>query len=96
MARRHVEVQADQLARDARELTQAELASKSGLTQAFISKLEHGLITQPGEDALSQISRAVGFPPSFFFSTNEQLDFRIFITENAQNSVRRLLLASVP
>ena len=31
------------LARDARELTQSELAQKSGITQAFISKLEHGL-----------------------------------------------------
>ena len=33
------------LARDLRELTQAELADKSGITQAFISKLQHGLST---------------------------------------------------
>src|ERR1700730_2835024 len=66
------------LARDARELTQAELASESGLTQAFISKLEHGLITQPGEDALSQISRAVGFPPSFFFQHERTIGFPHF------------------
>jgi Predicted Zn peptidase len=55
------------LARDARELTQAELAQRSGITQAFISKLEHGLNNQPGEDALERISKALGFPRKFFF-----------------------------
>lgn len=55
------------LARDVRELTQAELAQKSGITQAFISKLEHGLNTQPGDDALARISEALEFPREFFF-----------------------------
>lgn len=55
------------LAREARELTQLELAQKSGITQAFISKLEHGLNTQPGEEALERISRALSFPEAFFF-----------------------------
>lgn len=55
------------LARDARELTQAELAQRSGITQAFISKLEHGLNTQPGDEALERISKALGFPRAFFF-----------------------------
>jgi Zn-dependent peptidase ImmA (M78 family)/transcriptional regulator with XRE-family HTH domain len=66
------------LARDVRELTQAELAIKSGLTQAFISKLEHGLIAQPSEDALGQISKTVGFPPSFFFHRDRAVGFPHF------------------
>lgn len=61
------------LARDARELTQAELAERSGITQAFISKLEHGLNTQPGEDALERISKALGFPSAFFFQRDRAL-----------------------
>lgn len=61
------------LARDIRELTQAELAEKSGITQAFISKLEHGLITQPGDDALDRIANALKFPKEFFFQREKVL-----------------------
>jgi Zn-dependent peptidase ImmA (M78 family)/transcriptional regulator with XRE-family HTH domain len=61
------------LAREARELTQAELAQKSGITQAFISKLEHGLNTQPGEEALERISQALSFPQSFLFQQERVL-----------------------
>lgn len=66
------------LARDARELTQAELAARSGLTQAFISKLEHGLIAQPGDDALRSMSDVLLFPPSFFFQRERALGFPHF------------------
>ncbi|BCH11983.1 hypothetical protein MesoLj131c_62410 [Mesorhizobium sp. 131-3-5] len=66
------------LARDAREFTQAELAQKSGITQAFISKLEHGLNTQPGDDALDRISAALGFPRAFFFQRERALGFPHF------------------
>lgn len=66
------------LARDAREFTQAELAEKSGVTQAFISKLEHGLNTQPGEDALCRLSEALRFPNAFFFQNDRALGFPHF------------------
>lgn len=66
------------LARDARELTQSELAQKSGITQAFISKLEHGLNSQPGEDALESISQALGFPQEFFFQRDKTVGFPHF------------------
>jgi Zn-dependent peptidase ImmA (M78 family)/transcriptional regulator with XRE-family HTH domain len=66
------------LARDARELTQAELARRSGITQAFISKLEHGLNSQPGDDALDRISQALGFPRTFFFQRQKALGFPHF------------------
>ena len=66
------------LARDAREFTQAELAEKSGVTQAFISKLEHGLNTQPGDDALVRLSEALRFPSAFFFQDERALGFPHF------------------
>ena len=66
------------LARDAREFTQAELAAKSGVTQAFISKLEHGLNTQPGDDALERLSSALRFPEDFFFQNERALGFPHF------------------
>jgi Zn-dependent peptidase ImmA (M78 family) len=66
------------LARDAREVTQADLASQSGMTQAFISKLEHGLITQPGDEAVQQISAALRFPPDFFYQRERAIGFPQF------------------
>lgn len=66
------------LARDARELTQTELAQRSGITQAFISKLEHGLNTQPGDEALERISDTLGFPKAFFFQRERALGFPHF------------------
>lgn len=66
------------LARDARELTQADLAKKSGITQAFISKLEHGLHVQPGEEALQQMADVLGFPVSFFSQRERALGFPPF------------------
>ncbi len=66
------------LARDARELTQADLAQKSGITQAFISKLEHGLNTQPGDEALDRIAQALRFPKAFFFQRERALGFPHF------------------
>lgn len=66
------------LARDAKELTQADLAKRSGVTQAFISKLEHGLHAQPGEAALRQMAEALGFPVAFFFQKDKALGFPPF------------------
>lgn len=66
------------LARDAKELTQAELAKQSGVTQAFISKLEHGFHVQPGEDATRQMANALGFPVAFFYQSEKTLGFPPF------------------
>lgn len=66
------------LARDVRELTQAELANRSGITQAFISKLEHGLHVQPGDEALRQMADALGFPVGFFSQDEKALGFPPF------------------
>ena len=70
------------LAREARELTQAELAQKSGITQAFISKLEKGLNTQPGKRRLSVFLKPCLFPKHFSFSRKSCLGYHIFISGN--------------
>lgn len=66
------------LARDARELTQVKLATRSGVTQAFISKLEHGLHVQPGDDAMQRMADVLGFPVDFFMQHEKALGFPHF------------------
>lgn len=66
------------LAREVRELTQADLAKKSGITQAFISKLEHGLNMQPSEEALSRMAETLNFPKNFFFQKERAIGFPHF------------------
>ena len=55
------------LAREVSEFTQTELAKRAGVTQALVSKLEHGLINEPGIESLEALSNALKFPVSFFF-----------------------------
>jgi len=56
------------LAREVRGLTQAELAGLIGVSQGFLSKLEHGL-TEPSDELLERLTNALRFPQSFFFLT---------------------------
>ena len=55
------------LARDRRGITQAELAKKTGVTQALISMLEHGLIDNPSDDVVLEFANALRYPPAFFY-----------------------------
>jgi Zn-dependent peptidase ImmA (M78 family)/transcriptional regulator with XRE-family HTH domain len=66
------------LARDARELTQSELAYRSGFTQALVSKLENGLISQASEDVLARLVDVLGFPPAFFSQSERAEGFPHF------------------
>src|SRR5580658_6966645 len=66
------------LGRDARELTQSELAEASGVTQALISKLEHGLVTEPSEEVVAALSQALKFPPAFFRQPDRAIGFPHF------------------
>jgi Zn-dependent peptidase ImmA (M78 family)/plasmid maintenance system antidote protein VapI len=53
------------LAREARELTQRELADLVGISQANISKIESSLLSI-SDDMLYRLSEKLDFPPSFF------------------------------
>jgi Zn-dependent peptidase ImmA (M78 family)/DNA-binding XRE family transcriptional regulator len=53
------------IARESRELTQSELAVKTGIPQSTVSKIEHGLLGI-GEDDLKNIAQVLDYPKSFF------------------------------
>ena len=48
--------------REAKEMTQADLAKKSGVAQGYISALEAGEKKNPGIDVLKRLARALGVP----------------------------------
>lgn len=53
------------VARQARALSQVQLAESAGVTQGLISRIENGL-HQPSEEVLAKIAGALRFPVSFF------------------------------
>jgi Zn-dependent peptidase ImmA (M78 family)/DNA-binding XRE family transcriptional regulator len=53
------------LARQAREMSQVQLAAAAGVSQGYISKAENGVI-EVAPDALDRIATALRFTPSFF------------------------------
>lgn len=53
------------LARQARELTQEQLARALGVSQARISKIEHGLL--PADDLVDALAQQLDYPKEFFF-----------------------------
>jgi Zn-dependent peptidase ImmA (M78 family)/transcriptional regulator with XRE-family HTH domain len=58
-----------ELARAARGFTQGELATRAGVTQALISKLENGITVDPTPDTVSALSAALAYPEDFFYSS---------------------------
>src|SRR5690242_5957776 len=65
------------LARDVRELTQADLARRARIAQGTLSKYETGLLLPPDE-AVSQLSEALHFPKSFFYQPETPYGFPPF------------------
>lgn len=65
------------LARDVRELTQAELADIMKIRQGTLSKYETGLIAPPS-DGVALISRSLQFPVPFFFQPEQPYGFPPF------------------
>jgi Zn-dependent peptidase ImmA (M78 family)/transcriptional regulator with XRE-family HTH domain len=57
------------LAREARGLTQTELARALGVSQAMLSKIEAGF-KAPTDAMLARISNSLDFPEAFFFQTD--------------------------
>lgn len=57
------------LGRQARRMTQQELAAASRVTQAFVSMVEEGL-RFPSQEQVEVFAEALGFPASFFAQTD--------------------------
>jgi Zn-dependent peptidase ImmA (M78 family) len=57
-----------ELARKYKEMTQAELREKTGISQPQLSRLEQGLVEGSSED-VEKLASVLGFPESFFFQT---------------------------
>jgi len=57
------------LAREARGLTQKELAEAMGVTQATQSKIESGLLSV-GDEYVHRLSKHVGYPEGFFYQAD--------------------------
>src|ERR1700674_2324056 len=62
------------LARESRGLTQTELAKMTGVPQGTISKVESGTV-QISQELAGKISRALGYPESFFHQTDAVYPF---------------------
>ncbi len=62
------------LAREARAITQGELAFTLSLTQGTLSKYETGML-EPADEIVDEIARALGFPRSFFYQNDDIYGF---------------------
>lgn len=62
------------VAREARGMTQGELADRLETTQGRISKFEAGLLSV-GADDIAEIAKALDFPDSFFYQTDKVYGF---------------------
>jgi len=69
--------------RQARGKSQSQLADEVGVTQAAISKIEAGLITEPSDDVIDKLAVAVGFPRSIFFEPDRSFGLPISLHGNA-------------
>lgn len=69
--------------RQARGKSQSRLAQEAGISQAAISKIEAGLISEPAEDVIDKLAAAVGFPRSIFFEPDRSFGLPISLHGNA-------------
>lgn len=65
------------LARDARDMTQAELSARTRIGQGTLSKYETGVLPLP-EDAIKVISDTLDYPVSFFLQDEQTYGFPPF------------------
>jgi Zn-dependent peptidase ImmA (M78 family)/transcriptional regulator with XRE-family HTH domain len=62
------------IARDSREMTQAELSANSQIPQAVLSKLEGG-VARPTQEQIVALAGATHYPPTFFFEQDRIFGF---------------------
>jgi transcriptional regulator with XRE-family HTH domain len=72
--------------REEMKLTQAELAKKSGITQATISRIESGEVTQLRSDKLKGLAQTLGVTVDFLVGKKERMEFNdaLAADENAK------------
>jgi transcriptional regulator with XRE-family HTH domain len=61
--------------REELRLTQQELAKKAGLTQATISRIEHGEVRQIRSDAAAALAKALNVTADFLLGKQERMEF---------------------
>jgi Zn-dependent peptidase ImmA (M78 family)/DNA-binding XRE family transcriptional regulator len=55
------------IARESRGLSQTDLSEKIKLDQGYLSRIEQGIINNPGEEIVSDISKQLNYPKDFFY-----------------------------
>lgn len=63
------------LARESRALSQTELARRTGIPQAAISRYEKEMAIIPPDDRLEVLAEALGYPTRFFFRSDQVYGF---------------------
>lgn len=94
------------LARQSRGMTQGALAKEVKATQGWISKLENGLAPEPPTERVEALSRALRYPPDFFYRREgmtglpasftrrfSRLPARVFERLNALTNIWRMNIA---
>lgn len=80
------------VARQAKGLSQAELAVRSGLSQSAVSKLEGGLTPQPPEDVPLKLAEALGIPASFLMQQERVYGLPVSVHYRKRASVGQRLV----
>jgi Zn-dependent peptidase ImmA (M78 family) len=78
------------LAREARELTQSELAAHTKILQSTISRIEHGFIPKPDEQTVKTLSEFLNFPSSFFYQSFNIFPHNLYYRKKLKVNVRTL------
>lgn len=81
------------LAREARGLTQTQLAAASSISQPVISKIENGVFDVDGERLLA-IADALQFPPEFFYQSS-RIGWTVCVADRKRKSMPLKRLQSI-
>ena len=74
------------VARQARGMSQVQLAKEAGVTQAAISKLEAGVF-QPAPEFVESLAKALTFPKSLFYETDPVFGVPVSVSYRKRASV---------
>jgi Zn-dependent peptidase ImmA (M78 family)/transcriptional regulator with XRE-family HTH domain len=80
------------VARQAKGYSQAELATRSGLSQSAVSKLEAGLVPQPAEDVPAKLAGALDVPAAFLMQQERVYGLPVSVHYRKKASVGQRLV----